>query len=237
MSIVSTSAYRTREEMLETITKRAETLYSTNNFGLSILIDELRTLKKYITDESLFKGTLVNGTRTGKCLTVSKSTLSAEKASFEKGQKTGRVSETTKQYHLIRKESSPASGEKDKQLATLYHYNMKLKFEGKVLDGASKQLDFEVHKILSDRFTWELLKPAKFNAQHIEGEAFMKFSNGELTCFTINGMIALKSTFMAALTVNGAKYFVEYITQKGLVGVLGGKVYRIEIDRNVIEPV
>lgn len=237
MSIASSGLYRTREEMLETIIKRAETLVIHNSSPISALIIELKDLKKHISDESLFKGTLVDGVRTGKCLTVSKSTLSSEKANFEKGQKTGRVKEITKQYHLTRKESSPASGEKGKQLATLYHYDMKLKFEGKVLDGPSKQLDFEVHKILSERFIWELLKPAKFDPHHIEGEAFMKFTNGELTCFIINGMITLKSSFMAALTVNGAKYFVEYITQKGIVGVLGGKVFRIEIDRNVIEPV
>lgn len=102
-------------------------------------------------------------------------------------------------------------------IAVLQDFKKKIEYEGLLPILSSSPLkDIKVSVLKSGNFVWKLeteVDLSKMNSEKIEEPATMKFKNGTLCCFILDGEIDTSGKHQIILTVDGESYEIGNILQ------------------------
>lgn len=169
---------------------------------------------------------------TGLTISLSPDLKYIQKSHCFEGSAEGRKQILTQKYFL-EIESSKSLIPDSKAVLTLF--DRKQKFEGKITNVKNPVDGFLIEKIRKSKWVLSMINEIRLGKNLVYGLATVKFLNGYLNCYALEGDVIIVSKFQSTLKVDGIVKKVSSIGYDGLVVTSDRKIYSLNFNTNTIE--
>lgn len=224
------------DSIMLNLVKKANEIRKSSSDRLEIYTELVRkTLIDLISlkgSSSFFKGSLKEVQLFGKCISANFIDEGILKGNFVDGKKEGRFKEVRRDSIL---ERDYRNGELFSERAKMYLSDLRLWAEGTLPSASSNPLeDFSVESIRKGKVIWEFDQVQKITNRIIRGKALIRFSNGILSGYTINGEIWIDRENECELVVDGLSYDVRREFERGMLVDGEGNYWELNFRDNLI---